>query len=175
MGSLQIETFYKYSDIHFYPNIRAHHLVHAGHLNLYGVELKWIRLKVMGGHGDSLVMISVQQFPDTHLINAKALSKMTVSAKLCVASKCYWTVIVAAGFRNGTRSTFEKVHLCQELLPLKWPWKNQFGFLSEISWSLLTDIGMQQLFHSPFNMRINTKPLDRSKIRLSEMIYLVQV
>ena len=137
----------------------------------------------MQGHADGLVMISVQQFPYTQLINVNPLSKMTVSAKLCVASKCFWTIIVTAGFRNGTQKSFfffwlhvgisvpwpgadscplhwkhgvlttgqpgksskyfwERVHLSQELLPLKWPWKNQFGFLSAISWSLLTDVGI---------------------------------
>lgn len=142
VSSLWIETFYKYPDIHLYPNSQAQQLVHGRHLNLYEGELKWICLKVMGGHADSLVMISVQQFSYTQLINANPLSKITVSAKLCVASKCFWTVIVTAGFRNGTQSTFERVHLSQELLPLKWPWKNQFGFLSEISWSLLTEVGV---------------------------------
>lgn len=45
----------------------------------------------------------------------------------------------------------------QELLPLEWPWKNQFGFLSETSWSLVMVIGvlgMQWLFHRPSNIRI---------------------
>lgn len=86
----------------------------------------------------------------------------SMSAELYVPSKCFWTVIVAAGFRNGTQSTCKRVHLSQELLPLKWLWKNQFAFLSEISWSLLTDVGvlgMQSLFHRPFNIRINPKAL----------------
>ena len=168
----------------FIPNGQARHLVCVRHLNLYDGELKWICLKEMGSHADGLVMVSVQQFPYTQLINANPLSKMTVSAKLCVASKCFWTIIVTAVFRNGTQKSFfffflaacgilvpwpgidpcplhwkhgvlttgppgksskyfwERVHLSQELLPLKWPWKNQFGFLSVISWSLLTDVGI---------------------------------
>lgn len=42
-----------------------------------------------------------------------------------------------------------------ELLALEWPWKNQFGFLSEISRSFLAIVGvtgilgMQWLFHGP--------------------------
>lgn len=88
VSSLQTETIYKYPDIHLYPNNQVH-LVYARHLNLYGGELKWICLKVMECHADSLVMISVQQFPDIQLINANPLSKMTVSAKLYVVSKCF--------------------------------------------------------------------------------------
>lgn len=123
VSSLWIETIYKYSDTHNYPNSRAPHPVHVRHFNVHGGELKWICLKVIGSCGDSLVMISIQQFLDTQLINANPLSKMTVSAKLCGASKCFWTVIVTAAFRNGTQSTFERLNHSQDLLPLKWPWK----------------------------------------------------
>ena len=181
MSSLWIEIFLQISwHPSFILNGQAQHLVCVRHLNLYDGELKWICLKEMRGHADGLVMISVQQFPYKQRINVNPLSKMTVSAKLCVASKCFWTIIVTAGFRNGTQKSFffffflaacgisvpwpgvdpcplhwkhgvlttgppgksskyfwERVHLSQELLPLKSPWKNRFGFLSAISWSLL--------------------------------------
>lgn len=69
--------------------------------------------------------------------------------------------LLQQGF-NGTRSTLERVHLSQELLPLKWPWKINLASCL-ISWSLHTVVGvlgMQWLLHGPFTIGINCKPLD---------------
>lgn len=89
----------------------------------------------MGGCGDSLVMISVQQFPVTGLIQMQTP---------CQNWQCLLSYVLQASVSelqllqqdlNGTQSTLERVHLSQEFLPLKWPWKIN---LASCLWFLVT-------------------------------------